>query len=186
MLQHRKNSIQSHQGDGSEGPSLNKKNLLFDNHYLFWLLWPLFTEQLFMFAVGVADSVMVATVGEDAVSAVSLVDSVMMLIIALMAALSTGGAVVVGQLLGQKKTARAVNAADQLVLAALLISLIITGLLYLLQRPILTWSSATSPRKSCTTARYTTGSRWLPSPSSPSTTQVPPSSAAWVIPGSAC
>ena len=138
MLQHKKNSIEPRQADGSEGPSLNKRNLLFDNRYLFWLLWPLFTEQLFMFAVGVADSVMVATVGEDAVSAVSLVDSVMMLIIALMAALSTGGAVVVGQLLGQKKTARAINAADQLMLAALLISLIITGLLYLLQRPILT------------------------------------------------
>ena len=117
---------------------MNKDKLLFDNHYLFWLLWPLFTEQLFMFAVGVADSVMVAAVGEDAVSAVSLVDSVMMLIIALMAALSTGGAVIVGQFLGQKNTARANSAADQLVLAALLISLIITGLLYLLQRPILT------------------------------------------------
>lgn len=117
---------------------LAKGDLLFDNHYLFWLLWPLFTEQLFMFAVGVTDSVMVATVGEDAVSAVSLVDSIMMLIIALMAALSTGGAVVVGQLLGQKKKARAVWAADQLLLSAILISLLVTALLYIFKRPILT------------------------------------------------
>ena len=115
-----------------------KKDLLFDNRYLFWLLWPLFTEQLFMFAVGVTDSVMVATVGEDAVSAVSLVDSVMMLIIALMAALSTGGAVVVGQLLGQNKKDRAISAADQLLLAAILIALLVTVLLYLLKTPILT------------------------------------------------
>ena len=117
--------------------TLNKKDLLFDNHYLFWLLWPLFAEQLFMFAVGVTDSVMVATVGEDAVSAVSLVDSIMMLIIALMAALSTGGAVVVGQLLGQHRRTRAVQAADQLLLAALIVACFVTILLYIFKKPIL-------------------------------------------------
>ena len=118
--------------------TLNKQDLLFDNHYLFWLLWPLFAEQLFMFAVGVTDSVMVATVGEDAVSAVSLVDSIMMLIIALMAALSTGGAVVVGQLLGQHRRVRAVQAADQLLLAALIVAGVVTALLYIFKKPILT------------------------------------------------
>ena len=118
--------------------TLNKQDLLFDNHYLFWLLWPLFAEQLFMFAVGVTDSVMVATVGEDAVSAVSLVDSIMMLIIALMAALSTGGAVVVGQLLGQHRRIRAVQAADQLLLAALIVAGVVTVLLYIFKKPILT------------------------------------------------
>ena len=118
--------------------TLNKQDLLFDNHYLFWLLWPLFAEQLFMFAVGVTDSGMVATVGEDAVSAVSLVDSIMMLIIALMAALSTGGAVVVGQLLGQHRRIRAVQAADQLLLAALIVAGVVTVLLYIFKKPILT------------------------------------------------
>ena len=106
---------------------------MFNNKYLLWLLWPLLVEQLFMFAVGVTDSVMVATVGESAVSAVSLVDSIMMLILALMAALSTGGAVVVGQYLGQKNQEGAIRAADQLVLAALAIALIITGILYALK-----------------------------------------------------
>ena len=56
-----------------------------------------------MFAIGIADSFMVASVGEEAVSAVSLVDSIMMLLITIMTALATGGAVVVGQFLGQKK-----------------------------------------------------------------------------------
>ena len=116
---------------------IGKQDLLFDNHYLLWLLWPLFTEQLFMFAVGVTDSVMVATVGEAAVSAVSLVDSIMMLIIALMAALSTGGAVVVGQYLGQKRRRQAIKAADQLMLAAACIAVLITAALYILRDPIL-------------------------------------------------
>ena len=71
--------------------------LLFTNRYLLRLLWPLFVEQLLVYAVGLADSVMVASVGEEAVSAVSLVDSVMVLVITIFIALSTGGAVVVGQ-----------------------------------------------------------------------------------------
>ncbi len=110
---------------------------MFDNKYLLWLLTPLLIEQLFAFAVGVTDSVMVASVGEAAVSAVSLVDSIMMLILALMAALSTGGAVVVGQYLGQKKQVQVRRTADQLILAVTAISLIITGLLYALKRILL-------------------------------------------------
>ncbi len=59
---------------------------------------------------------MVASVGEEAVSAVSLVDSVMVLVITIFIALSTGGAVVVGQYLGQQKAKEANRAADQLIL----------------------------------------------------------------------
>ena len=114
-----------------------RQGYLFDNKYLLWLLAPLLIEQLFAFAVGVTDSVMVASVGESAVSAISLVDSIMMLILALMAALSTGGAVVVGQYLGQRRLARVRRTADQLVLAVLAIALIITGLLYALKRVLL-------------------------------------------------
>ena len=75
---------------------------LFSNKYLLKLLWPLFVEQFLLFAVGLLDSVMVASVGEAAVSAVSLVDSLMVLIITVFTAIATGGAVVVGQYLGQK------------------------------------------------------------------------------------
>ena len=76
---------------------------LFSNKFLVKLLWPLLVEQFLLFAVGLADSMMVASVGEAAVSAVSLVDSIMILMITVMTALATGGAVVVGQYLGQKK-----------------------------------------------------------------------------------
>ncbi|MBQ4596262.1 MAG: MATE family efflux transporter, partial [Firmicutes bacterium] len=73
---------------------------LFSNKFLLKLLWPLLVEQFLLFAVGLIDSMMVASVGEAAVSAVSLVDSIIILMINIMAALATGGAVVVGQYLG--------------------------------------------------------------------------------------
>ena len=105
--------------------------LLFTNKYLVKLMWPLFVEQLLLFAVGLLDSIMVASVGEAAVSAVSLVDSIMVLLINIMTALATGGAVVVGQYLGQKKESEARLAADQLVLFALLLSLAIIAVIYI-------------------------------------------------------
>lgn len=104
--------------------------LLFTNRYLLKLLWPLFVEQLLVYAVGLADSVMVASVGEEAVSAVSLVDSVMVLVITIFIALSTGGAVVVGQYLGQQKEKDANRAADQLVLFVVLFSFLVIAIMY--------------------------------------------------------
>ena len=104
--------------------------LLFTNRYLLKLLWPLFVEQLLVYAVGLADSVMVASVGEESVSAVSLVDSVMVLVITIFIALSTGGAVVVGQYLGQQKEKDANRAADQLVLFVVLFSFLVIAIMY--------------------------------------------------------
>lgn len=111
--------------------------LLFTNKYLVKLMWPLFVEQLLIFAVGLLDSIMVASVGEAAVSAVSLVDSLMVLIINIMTALATGGAVVVGQYLGQRKESEAKVAADQLVLFALLLSLVIIAVMYIFRELIM-------------------------------------------------
>ena len=111
--------------------------LLFSNKFLLKLLWPLLVEQFLMFAVGLVDSMMVASVGEAAVSAVSLVDSVMMLMITILTALATGGAVVVGQYLGQQKENEANNAADQLVLFSFLISVVIIALMYVFKNLIM-------------------------------------------------
>lgn len=110
---------------------------MFSNKYLLKLLWPLFVEQLLVFAVGLLDSVMVASVGEAAVSAVSLVDSVMVLVITILTALATGGAVVVGQLLGQQKNDSANRAADQLILFSVMLSIIVMGAMYICRRGII-------------------------------------------------
>lgn len=111
---------------------------LFSNKFLLKLLWPLFIEQFLLFAVGLVDSMMVASVGEAAVSAVSLVDSIIILMINVMAALATGGAVVVGQYLGQKKNDEANTASDQLVLAAFLVSTLIIIFMYIFKNGIMT------------------------------------------------
>ena len=71
----------------SQGP-------LFTRRALFTLIWPLLLEQTLSVTMGMADTLMVAGVGEAAVSSVSLVDSLNILIIQILSALATGGAVI--------------------------------------------------------------------------------------------
>ena len=73
------------------------QNYLFSKIDLKKLIVPLVIEQFLTIAVGLIDSMMVASVGESAVSAISLVDTVNILIINIFTALATGGAVVAGQ-----------------------------------------------------------------------------------------
>ena len=58
-----------------------KKDYLFSNKQLFKLILPLVLEQLLTILVGMADTIMVSAAGENAVSGVSLVDTVNLLII---------------------------------------------------------------------------------------------------------
>ena len=88
---------------------------LFSGRELTALLWPLVVEQLLAVTVGMADVVMVSSAGEAAVSGVSLVDMINVLIINIFAALATGGAVVTSQLIGARKPQRACQSAWQLV-----------------------------------------------------------------------
>ena len=75
--------------------------MMFSRKDLVRLLAPLVVEQILAVLVGMADVVMVAAVGEAAVSGVSLVDSINILIIQLLSALATGGAVISAQVSGQ-------------------------------------------------------------------------------------
>jgi putative efflux protein, MATE family len=110
---------------------------LFTNSNLFKLFIPLIIEQFLEFLVGLADSIMVSSVGESAVSGVSLVDFVMALLISLFAALSTGGAVIAGQYLGKKHEEDAREAANQLVWFVGIFSILIMILIYILKPLIL-------------------------------------------------
>lgn len=107
------------------------KKYIFSNSRLKKLILPLVVEQFLAVAVGMADSIMVASVGESAVSAVSLVDSISILLINIFAALATGGAVVAGQYIGQGRDDEACKSGKQLIMFASFISLMIMGIMYL-------------------------------------------------------
>ena len=108
-----------------------KENYLFSSKDLIRLLIPLMIEQFLAVAVGLADSIMVASVGESAVSAVSLADSIMILLINIFAALATGGAVVAGQYIGQRQDEKACESGEQLIAFVAFISVIIMIIMYL-------------------------------------------------------
>ena len=94
-------------------------------------------EQVLSITVGLADTIMVSSVGEAAVSGVSLVDMLNVLIINIFSALATGGAVVVAQLLGARDRKRACDASRQLYLVVIAISLGMAVLVMLLRTPLL-------------------------------------------------
>ena len=108
----------------------DRSHYLFSNRELANLIGPLVIEQLLAVLVGMADSIMVANVGEAAVSGVSLVDNIMILIINIFAALATGGAVVAGQYIGRKDQKSACKAATQLVWFVSLSAVVIMILVY--------------------------------------------------------
>ncbi len=97
--------------------------MLFSRKDLQKLIIPLVIEQLLAILVGLADTIMIASAGEAAVSGVSLVDNVNILIINVFAALATGGAVVAGHCLGGKDEEGACKAAWQLILFSFISSI---------------------------------------------------------------
>ncbi len=115
----------------------DRSHYLFDNKALAALIIPLIVEQLLAVLVGMADSIMIASVGEAAVSGVSLVDNIMVLLINAFAALATGGAVVAGQYLGQKREKDASRSATQLVWFITICALVITVIIYICKDLIL-------------------------------------------------
>ena len=88
--------------DEQMSPLAGGQNIEFTNRQLVSLILPMLAEQLLGITVGLADSLMVATVGDASISAVSLVDSVSALMIYIFSAMATGGAVVAGQYLGRR------------------------------------------------------------------------------------
>lgn len=115
----------------------DRSKYLFSRKDLITLLIPLIIEQTLAILVGLADSIMIASVGESAVSGVSLVDSCFLLLINVFAALATGGAVVAGQYLGLKDKENACEASNQLVWCVTFISIVIMVLIYLCKNLIL-------------------------------------------------
>ncbi len=104
------------------------ENYIFTNRDLRSLIFPLILEQALAITVGMADTMMISSVGEAAVSGVSLVDMLNMLIFSVLSALATGGCVVISQSLGAGKRERALRGAKQLLLTVLVFSVLIAVL----------------------------------------------------------
>ncbi len=110
---------------------------MFSDRDLKCLLLPLVIEQVLAMLVGMVDTVMVASVGEAAVSGVALVDMVNYLVITVMAALTTGGSVILSQYLGSGQPDRASFSAGQLMTVSAIFSTGIMGFCLLFRYGIL-------------------------------------------------
>ena len=110
----------------------------FTNRQLVALIAPLLLEQFLAIGVGLADSLMVSHVGDAAISAVSLVDSISNLMIYMFSAMAAGGAAVAGQYIGRRERDNANNAGQHLILLLGAVSVVITLLLYLFRQTVLT------------------------------------------------
>ncbi len=111
--------------------------LLFTGSELRGLMLPLLLEQLLIVLMSIINTVMVSSGGEDAVSAVSLVDTINVLLVNVFVALATGGAVITAQYLGRREPDMAGKAARQLLYVMLAVSLAISVLSLLFYRALL-------------------------------------------------
>ena len=101
------------------------------------LLVPLMVEQALAMTIGMADTVMVASCSEAAVSGVSLIDSVNAVFLWLFAALATGGGVVLAQYIGRGEEENARRSVGQLTLLLVGFSLMISVLFMLFRDELL-------------------------------------------------
>lgn len=112
-------------------------NPIFTGDDLKRLIWPLLVEQVLVMLVGLADTVMVSAVGEDAVSGVSLIDMINQLIFSILSALATGGAVITAQYIGKRMKQKACETANQLLYAVIAVSLLIAAFCIAVRGPLL-------------------------------------------------
>ena len=110
---------------------------MFSNRMICALLVPVVLEQLLNSIMGTADTMMVSNVGSAEISAVSLVDSINILVIQAFSALAAGGAIVCAQYIGQQNHKKANESARQVLFIITAISVAVSLLCLVFQRPLL-------------------------------------------------
>ena len=116
---------------------MENTNVLFDRKRLVRLIVPLIVEQVLAVTVGMADMVMVSGAGETAVSGISLVNTICVLLIVIFTSMASGGSVVGAQFLGSGDKKTACHVAEQLVMICGPIALVICGISFFGNRWIL-------------------------------------------------
>ena len=110
---------------------------MFTNKMIADLLIPVVLEQLLNSIMGTADTMMVSNVGSAAISAVSLVDSINVLVIQAFSALAAGGAIVCAQYIGQRNKEKANESARQVLFIITAISVAVSLICLVFQKPLL-------------------------------------------------
>ena len=110
---------------------------MFSNRMICSILVPVVLEQLLNSIMGTADTMMVSNVGSAAISAVSLVDSINVLVIQAFSALAAGGAIVCAQYIGQRNKEKANESARQVLFIITAISVIVSLICLIFQKPLL-------------------------------------------------
>jgi len=113
------------------------EEMLFSTKALVALTVPLLFQSVLELLVGTIDSVMVSYNGEAAVSGVSLVNTLDTVLVIFFTAMVGGGAVVIAQALGRKKSDDVYESAKQLLYFTLFLSVILTAIVLIFRRPLL-------------------------------------------------
>lgn len=130
MDEEEKESIEMHIDERTNTEPDKASAMLFGRADFVRLVIPLMLDLALTLLVGMIDSVMVASVGEDAVSGVSLIDNVMQLLIMVFTAFGTGGAVVAGQYLGAGDKHTACRTTTELIWFSGLVSFVLMGVVF--------------------------------------------------------
>ncbi|MBQ8640031.1 MAG: MATE family efflux transporter [Lachnospiraceae bacterium] len=116
---------------------INQANLMFSRRQLWQLLIPLMIEQLLNALMGMVDTMMVSRVGSAAISAVSLVDSINMLVMQVFTALAAGASIICSQYMGKRDQKGCNEAARQIVLTVTVIAAVLAVVCVAARRPLL-------------------------------------------------
>jgi len=100
---------------------------------VFNLAVPILTEQLFVISLGMINTMMAGHIGKEAVSAIGMVDSINNIFIAFFSSLAIGGMVVVAQFIGQGDIKKANATMKQALYCGLIITFIVTIIMFLFQ-----------------------------------------------------
>ena len=114
-----------------------KSQHLYSNLDLRKLLIPIIIEQLLSSLMGTADTMMVSNIGSAAISAVSLVDSINILVIQALSALAAGGAILCSQYLGSNNKKEANYSAQQVIFVMVFLSVILSAFCLIFRNPLL-------------------------------------------------
>jgi len=98
---------------------------MFTNKMIFSLLAPILIEQIFIVAIGIADTIMVSHVGEIAVAGISFLTAFNNLIKKILSALSIGGSIIISQYIGKQEKKNANKALKMVFYSTLLLTVVL-------------------------------------------------------------